>query len=79
MPLTIRDFKNAWLGPGGAIVRAMPEKRGPFVEKALEVFNRIAQDMGDPDTLPDDTLLTPGVADLLDELRVIRDSILRPE
>ena len=78
---TVRDATQAIMGPGGAVVRSMPDGiRAPFVQKAEELGRQIATDNNvefETGDVPNDTPLSDAAMALFGELQSIKDKLLR--
>ena len=78
---TVRDTREAIMGPGGAVVRSMSDGvKAPFVQKAEELGRQIATDNNivfETGKVPDDTPLSDMATALFVELQSIKDKLLR--
>lgn len=75
---TVRDVREAIMGPGGAVVRSMLDGvKEPFVKKAEELGRQIATDNNvDIGDVLDDTPLSDVAMALFGELQSIKDKLL---
>lgn len=77
---TVHDAKQLIMGPGGAVVRSMPDVvKAPFVQKALELGHQIAADNNvdfETGDVPDDTPLSDAAMARFQELQSITNTLL---
>ncbi|MFZ2189504.1 MAG: hypothetical protein WAV48_01870 [Candidatus Magasanikiibacteriota bacterium] len=78
---TVRDAVLVIRGPGGAIVRSMPDAvKQPFLAKAEELGQQIAHDNGvtvEDGDVPDGATLSDEAEKLLSELKGVKRQILK--
>ena len=78
---TVCDARQAIMGPGGAVVRSMPDGvKATFVQKAEQLGRQIATDNNvefETGEVPDETPLSDTATSLFGELQSIKDKLLR--